>query len=312
VLRASHLRSILTQSVLGALVVLTAGCGRESGSLGHLDKIWGQRGNAEGRLQKPRAMAIDDRDELYIVDMTARIQVFDTDGEFLRGWQTPDHTNGRPTGISLDRQGRVLVADTHYYRILIYSREGELLQTIGGKRGPEPGNFGFVTDCVQDSQGNLYVSEYGDWDRIQKFSPEGKFLLEWGQHGSEPGQFARPQDLCFDEQDRLWVADSCNHRIQVFDTQGKLITMWGTAGTAPGQLYYPYDLAFDHEGNLLICEYGNHRVQRFTREGKSLGCWGKEGRGPGELFNPWAVVVDKRGRIIVLDTNNHRIQRVVL
>ena len=25
-----------------------------------------------------------------------------------------------------------------------------------------------MTDCVQDSQGNYYVSEYGEWDRIQK------------------------------------------------------------------------------------------------------------------------------------------------
>src|SRR5262249_8420285 len=155
-----------------------------------------------------------DQDEVYIVDMTARIQVFNTDGDFIRGWQTPEHTNGRPTGISLDRQGRILVADTHYYRVLIYSRDGELLQTIGGTRGPEPGNFGFVTDCVQDQEGNYYVSEYGEWDRIQKFTSDGKFLMQWGEHGSEPGQFARPQDLCFDEQERLWVADSCNHRIQ--------------------------------------------------------------------------------------------------
>ena len=50
-------------------------------------------------------MAIDDADNLYIVDMTARIQVFTADGEFIRSWQTPVHENGRPTGLSIDRQG---------------------------------------------------------------------------------------------------------------------------------------------------------------------------------------------------------------
>jgi sugar lactone lactonase YvrE len=277
-----------------------------------LDLVWGRRGFVEGRFQKPRAIAIDQRDELYIVDMTARIQVFNADGEYQRGWQTPEHEHGRPTGLSIDRQGRLLVPDTHYFRVLVYSPQGELLQTIGGKEGHGPGEFGFVTDVAEDSQGNLYVSEYGEYDRIQKFTPDGKHLLEWGGHGSEPGQFIRPQSMVFDEQDRLWVADSCNHRIQIFDTQGRLLDRWGEAGSNPGQLYYPYGLVFDDEGNLYICEYGNHRVQKFTRKGESLGCWGHEGRGEGELFNPWSLVRDSRGRIHVLDSNNHRVQRVLM
>ncbi|HEY1599514.1 MAG TPA: NHL repeat-containing protein [Pirellulales bacterium] len=292
--------------------LLATGCGESTNTIGKLDVVWGRRGISDGRLQKPRAMAIDDQDHLYIVDMTARIQVFNPDGDFIRSWQTPVHTNGRPTGISIDRQGRVLVADTHYFRVLIYSQLGEMLEQIGGTEGPGPGEFGWVTDAVQDRQGNMYISEYGEYDRIQKLAPDGTFLLQWGGHGAEPGQFSRPQDLVIDEQDRIWVTDACNHRIQVFDTEGKLLFMWGTAGAAPGELYYPYDLVFDDAGNVYICEYGNHRVQKFTRAGESLGCWGHEGRGPGELHNPWAVVRDSKGRIYVLDTNNHRVQRVLM
>lgn len=257
-------------------------------------------------------MAIDAEDNLYLVDMTARIQVFSPDGEFLRGWQTPTHENGRPTGLTIDRRGRLLVADTHYFQVLIYSPEGKLLDKLGGVEGHRPGEFGLVTDAVEDSKGNMYVAEYGEYDRIQKFDPQGKFLLEWGGHGSQPGQFVRPQNLAIDELDRVWVVDACNHRIQVFDGGGKLLSMWGLQGSAPGELYYPYDLAFDQQGNLYVCEYGNHRVQKFTRSGESLGCWGKHGRGPGELHNPWAIVCDRRGRIHVLDTNNHRVQRVVM
>src|SRR5688500_1688611 len=67
-------------------------------SLGQLDKVWGRRGVSFGRFQKPRAMAIDGQDNLYIVDMKAQIQVFSPDGEYLRGWQTPDHKVGKPTG----------------------------------------------------------------------------------------------------------------------------------------------------------------------------------------------------------------------
>jgi DNA-binding beta-propeller fold protein YncE len=294
------------------LLFVVAGCDEEGASMGRLEKVWGRRGISAGRLQKPRAMAIDADDQLYLVDMTARIQVFDADGNYLRGWQTPVHAAGRPTGLSFDRRGRLLVADTHYYRVLVYSPAGELLQTIGGVQGPSPGEFGLVTDAVEDSSGNLYVSEYGEFDRIQKFSPEGKFLLQWGGHGAEPGQFMRPQNMVLDEQDQLWVADACNHRVQVFDREGRLVRFWGEEGSEPGQLYYPYDLVFDDDGNLIVCEWGNNRVQKFSRSGQSLGCWGRRGREPGELDHPWALVRDSRGRIHVLDSQNHRVQRITM
>ncbi|HVX59818.1 MAG TPA: NHL repeat-containing protein [Pirellulales bacterium] len=307
-------RTVLRQAWLGLLIVsalAAAGC-EDEGATSEPQLVWGRKGISNGRLQKPRAMAIDSQDQLYIVDMTARIQVFTPDGEFLRFWQTPVHTNGRPTGLSFDRKGRLLVADTHYFRVLAYSPEGELLFTLGGTQGHGPGEFGFVTDAVDDSHGNLYVAEYGEYDRIQKFSPDGKFLLQWGGHGFEPGQFVRPQNLAVDEQDRIWAVDACNHRIQVFDTEGKLLDVWGEQGSEPGQLYYPYDLIFDEHGDLYVCEYGNHRVQKFTRSGKSLGCWGRHGRRPGELHHPWALVRDSQGRIHVLDTLNHRVQRIVM
>jgi len=301
-------RSLLA---LGPLVLL-GGCDTDRTNIGHLESIWGRRGISDGRLQKPRAMTIDEHDRLYLVDMTARIQVFTTSGEFLHGWRTPVHESGRPVGLGIGRQGHVLVADTHYYRLLVYSPEGRLLLTIGGTCGQKPGEFGLVTDAVQDRQGNYYIGEYGEYDRIQKFTSDGRFLLAWGGHGSDPGQLMRPQGLEIDEEDHIWVADSCNHRIQVFDGRGKLLDCWGTPGGEPSQLYYPYGLALAPDRTVYVCEYGNHRVQKFTRDGRSLGCWGTHGRGEGQLHNPWGLTRDSRGRIYVLDTNNHRVQCVAM
>ena len=300
--------------VAGSLVAATTGCRRSAATDSPPEKVWGRLGGGDGQFSKPRALAIDAEDRLYIVDMTARIQVFDADGNFIRGWQTPEYAHGRPTGLTIAPDGNLLVADTHYYRILTYTPKGELLadRTLGGTMGPGPGEFGFVTDAVRDAEGNYYVSEYGEYDRIQKFTPEGKFVLQWGGHGSEPGQFLRPQHLELDSQGQLWVADACNHRIQIFDSEGKLVRMWGAQGSAPGQLSYPYCLILDGDGHVYISEFGNNRVQKFTLDGESLACWGKEGRRPGQLFNPWAIVLDSRGRLHVLDSNNHRVQRIVL
>ena len=282
---------------------------------GILEKTWGQRGISTGRLQKPRALAINDQDEIFVVDMTARIQVFDRDGQYLRGWRMPAWENGKPTGLSIDRSGNLLVADTHYFRVLVFNPAGEQLadRTLGGTPGHQPGEFGLVTDVVQDSQNNFYVAEYGEYDRIQKFASDGTFLLQWGGHGDKLGEFLRPQNLAIDQSDHVWVADACNHRVQVFDTHddtARLIRSWGEEGTAPGQLRYPYDLVLDGKGHVYVCEFGNHRVQKFTLDGKLVSYWGNIGRQPGELHNPWAIVQDSQGRIHVLDTYNHRVQRV--
>lgn len=285
------------------------------GTLGRQDAVWGVHGIVNERMHKPRAMAIDAEDRLYLVDFTARILVYDADGNFLHGWHTPDSTNGRPTGLTFDlANNQLLVADTHYYRVLAYTPDGELREdrTVGGVNGTGDGEFGFVTDAVRDSTGCMYVAEYGDNDRVQKFSPGGDYLTQWGSHGTDELQFKRPQSLLVDPQDRLWVGDSCNHRIKAFSSDGELLVSWGVEGSAPGQLYYPYGLAMDDAGDLFIAEYGNHRVQKFNQQGESLGVWGSQGSAPGELWSPWSLVRDSRNRLHVLDTMNHRVQRVVV
>ncbi len=276
--------------------------------------IWGRKGLDDGRFIKPRAISIDTSDQLYIVDMTSRIQVFDRDGQLLRSWKTPECLNGKPCGISVLRDGRIAVPDTHYFRVLFYTPQGELLedQTIGGTNGRGPSQFGFLTDVVEDSQGNLYVSEYGDFDRIQKFDPDGKFICAIGTHGSDPGMFLRPQGMTVDEQDRLWVADACNHRIQVFDAKQEppaFLFQFGEHGDGQGQLSYPYNISMDGQGFIYVCEFGNHRIQKFDLEGNSHGYWGGPGREPGQMHQPWGFAVDTSGFFHVIDSYNHRVQR---
>jgi DNA-binding beta-propeller fold protein YncE len=276
-------------------------------------------------------MAIDREDRLYLVDYTARLQIFDTKGNFIRGWSTPIHANGRPTGVSIGNDGKVLVADTHYYRVLVYSPDGELLKRVGGTHGVKPGEFGFVTDVAQDSKNNYYVSEYGECDRIQKFSPDWEFMKQWGSHGSAANELSRPQSIAIDKDDHLWVTDACNHRIVEFDTEGKLLRCWGEDGDGPGKLHYPYGIVLAEDGTIYVSEFGNHRVQKFTPDGESLGVWGRPGSQAeqpddtpdaekqirqlnvakeGQLNNPWAIVRDSKGLVYVLDTNNHRVQVV--
>jgi DNA-binding beta-propeller fold protein YncE len=297
----------------GALL-LVAGCDGGAAPDEPPEVVYGGKGVEDGHFMKPRAAAVDAKDRIYIVDFTARIQVFDRDGHFLDlCWTTPDHTNGRPSGLSIDRDGNLLVSDSHYHCLRIYSPEGKLLRTWGGQAGTEPGQLGYVSDAVQDTDGYYYVAEFGENGRISKFDPQFRFVKCWGSPGTGPGQFARARALAIGPKDGyLYVADACNHRIQVFTRDGKLVRMWGTPGSEPGQLKYPYDLAFGRSEPLClyVVEYGNHRVQKLTPEGKSLGCWGGEGLQPGRLHSPWALVVDSKGKVHVIDSENHRVQRI--
>jgi DNA-binding beta-propeller fold protein YncE len=301
-------RTAFATLLVAAASTFVSGC--DLGGSGTPDLVWGIHGHKPGWIHKPRVAAIDAEDHIYLADLTDRIQVFDRDGKFLRGWNTPEFNVDGPSGLTVDRNGRLLVADTHFYRVLVYDRDGNLLFQIGdGVQGATPGRFGYPTDVVIDKAGNFYVSEYGENDRIQVFSPEGKWLRQWGGHGYELGEFLRPRALAIDDQDHIYVADSTNNRIQVFDTQGKLLNHWGGKGEGSGELYYPFDLAIGPDKCLYVCEYGNSRVQKFSLDGKPMGLWGEAGRGPGQLYNPWALTVDSRGEVSVIDSNNHRVQR---
>src|SRR4051812_296606 len=98
-------REWLRAAAVGAGAV-TSGCFRRPVSqAGILEKAWGLRGATPGRLNRPRAIAIDKDDLLYIVDMTPQIQVFTGEGQFIRGWQTPEYEHGRPSGLAFDRGG---------------------------------------------------------------------------------------------------------------------------------------------------------------------------------------------------------------
>src|SRR5207342_1347389 len=93
--------------------------------------------------------------------------------------------------------GRVYVADQCNRRIQVFDTQGKFL-TKWGRKGFEPGQFGgnphpkafFAgpTFLALDPAGNLFTTE-APLGRIQKFSPEGKLLLSWGNNEEVPGQF---------------------------------------------------------------------------------------------------------------------------
>jgi len=290
------------------LCVLLAGCSSGGGAVP--DLVWGRKGVRDGDLARPRACVIDGEGRLWVVDFTARVQAFSLDGVHLGiTFRTPDYSKGRPSGLSLDRHGNLVVADSHYHCFRIHDRDGKETRRVALPEGSGPGQLGYVSDVVQDDEGYWYLLEFGEVQRITKLDESGRFVKSWGREGQGPGELSRPRALALGPDGLLYVADACNHRVQVFTRDGELVRQFGESGTGPGQLAYPYDVAFGPDGSLFVAEYGNHRVQKFTAAGEPLGSVGGPGRGPGQLHSPWGLAVDAKGRVHVLDTENHRVQR---
>ena len=296
------------------LVVILAGVGLTLGLGGGgsaPELVWGSKGVQPGLVARPRAIAIDPKGHLFLVDFTARIQTYDLDGDHLgHTWTPPDFRNGRPSGLSVDRDGNLLVSDSHYHCVRVYSFDGKELKVLGGQAGTAPGQFGYVSDCVQDEDGFYYVAEFGENARITKLDLDGTFVSCWGSIGQGPLQFNRVRALAIGPDGLLYAADACNHRIQVMTRSGEFVREFGGAGSGPGRFNLPYDLAFGPTGHLYVVERGNNRVQKLLADGTPVATWGEPGRGPGQLADPWAVAVDKYGRVHVVDTENHRVQRV--
>ena len=272
-------------------------------------QVIGARGAALGQFSKPRSLAVDAQDNLYVVDMTGRVQKFASNGTFVSSWQMPQTDLGKPKGMCRDAAGNIVVVEPHYTRVSHFSPEGALVARWGCP-GTNEGQLCLPRAVAADRGGNILVCEYTLVDRVQKFSPLGeRWILAFGKSGRGDGAFNRPEGVSVDAQDRIYVADSCNHRVQVFSPEGKFLRSYGRAGNGVGQLSYPYDVQVDAAGLQFVAEFGNSRVQVFDERGASVEILGGAGAAPGQFSNPWSLALDSAGNLYVADSQNHRVQK---
>jgi len=245
--------------------------------------------------------------ELVALDTAGRVLVYAPDGSIRRQWRMPDSRIGKPEGVCVLHDGRVVVGDTHYHRVVVFRSDGKVTLMFG-KEGQGPGEFIFPVAVTKDAQENLYVAEYGSNDRVQKFTSDGHFLLAFGGFGTSPGQFQRPSGLVWRD-GKIYAADAFNNRIQVFTDEGKFLKILEAKDQSLG-LRLPYDLKLGADDTLYAVEYGAGRVTRLDLDGRLLGRYGTTGTGLGQFATPWGIAVDSQKRIYVADTGNRRVVRL--
>ncbi|XP_064497839.1 peptidyl-glycine alpha-amidating monooxygenase isoform X8 [Pseudopipra pipra] len=140
------------------------------------------------------------------------------------------HSTGKslfylPHGLSIDKNGNYWVTDVALHQVFKLGTEGkEPLLTLGValQPGSDKNHFCQPTDVAVDPiTGSIYVSDGYCNSRIIQFSPDGLYVMQWGEESSlgraGPGQFHIPHSLALiPDFSQLCVADRENGRIQCF------------------------------------------------------------------------------------------------
>lgn len=258
-------------------------------------------------------------------------------GDVVDGSRTAARFGG-PSGVAIDANGNLFVADTGSHTIRKSTPDGSTT-TLAGKAG-SPGTtdgagggarFNAPTDIVLDRAGNLFVADR-DNHCIRKITPAGvvsTFAGASGVPGSADGlggdaRFRNPQGIAIDGAGNLIVADSGNHTIRRIDVSGAVSTLAGKAGfaayfdgTGAGAAFNsPTGVAIDGAGNIFVADTLNYAVRAVTPAGAVTTIAGLHRgttNGPGSaaaFYRPEGIAVDSSGTLFVADTQNHTIRKI--
>ncbi|MTI65227.1 MAG: DUF5011 domain-containing protein [Firmicutes bacterium] len=270
---------------------------------------WGCYGTGKGKFKKPSGLAIDNNDNIYVVDgdNMACIQKFDTDGNYITFWGKASDDDGifsNPKEVVCDNEGNIYVVDSGNNRIQKFDSSGNYLLSWGSEGNVE-GQFNYPTGISIDGTGDIYVADTGN-RRIQKFDSSGTYLDSFG---IGDGQFDKPYGVAVDNEGNIYVADLYNYKMQKFNSSGEYVLSWGSRGSGNGQFDNHHGVAIDNEGNVYVADTWNNRIQKFDSSGNHLLSFGSEGNDEGQFNSPYGLAIDNEGNIYVADTNNNRIQK---
>ena len=212
---------------------------------------------------------------------------FNPSGELIDSWGTGQIV--RAHGFRVAPDGTLWCSDFHPQNghiVVRYDTNGRLIQRLGtrGFSGTLPNTFNGPADMAVAENGDIFVADGHNNNRIVKFDASGRYLMEWGHKGSGPGELDLPHTIVIDRRGRVLVGDRSNHRIQIFDQQGNYITEWDQFG-------WPSGMFIDSNDILYVADYQDRRGVTYgsAEDGTVLGFI--------EGSEPEGVVVDAQGNV---------------
>ena len=317
----------------------------------------GPQGSSDGtgaaaRFREPRGIAVDSNGNVYVADYQnsaiRRITPAGVVTTFAGVAGSQGSTDGTgttarfkdPFSVAADAAGNVYVADTANKAIRKITPAG-VVTTLAGTIGSSGTTDGTGTAArfieprgiAADSNGNLYVADYGA-HTIRKISSAGVVTTLAGT-GSNPGtsdgagasaKFYYPSGVTVDIAGNVYVADTSNNTIRKITAAGVVTTLAGLAGRsssvnaagAAARFEDPYAVAADSLGNVYVADATDHSIRKSTPAGVvttlagTAGSFGSsDGMGSAARFKgPLGIAVDGVGTVYVADTGNSIIRKI--
>ncbi len=261
----------------------------------------GNQGSADGmgsaaRFNLPTGVAVDNSGNVYVADynnFTIRkvtpAGVVTTLAGFAGSWGGADGTGSdarfnQPSGVAVDSQGNVYVADDFNFTIRKITPAGvaSTLAGLPGIRGSSDGTgsaarFLYPFGVAVDSGGYLYVADSSN-DTIRQITPGGLVTTLAGSPGlggsadgtGSAARFNLPYAVAVDSSGNVYVADWNNITVRKVTPAGVATTLAGLAGypgSADGtggaaRFRAPTGVAVDSAGNVYVADCNNHRISK--------------------------------------------------
>src|SRR5438067_5435720 len=232
--------------------------------------------------------------------------------EFTKFVESFPNATGKPrdtVSVAADGKGTILVLRRSEPPVLVYNREGRLLNSWGTGLFVDDHNidvdrFGFV--WIGDRNGQV----------VYKFTKDGKQVMTIGTKGvkgDDTSQYAfnRASDVFVAPNGDIYIADGyVNHRVVQYTKDGKFIRIFGgVKGDAPGQFDEVHGVQMDSKGRLIIMDHHSNgaRIQIFTPDGKFIEEWPHANL---DLMMGSGLTIDKDDTIYIGDTNGEQIKVV--
>lgn len=306
-----------------------------------------------GRAAKfyyPEGIAVDLAGNIYVADTkNHRIRKITQKGEVttLAGTDEKGFVDGvgkearfhTPTGIAVDKEGYIYVADSVNHSIRKISSNGEVITLAGsGKSGYADGlgnkaRFASPYGLAIDKNGNIFVSEQKN-NRIRKICPGGEVITiaGTGEIGFVDGEvkeakFDAPKGLAIDSKGNIYVVDSNNHLIRKITSDGQVETIAGKVKECnwffnkelsiakETSLNTPTGIVIDENDNIYLTE--RKYIRKISTDGTAqiisdFSTLYREGLISNACFyEPTGIAIDTQGSIYIVDCGNSRIRKLL-